>query len=86
MRHAGPQDLNELAALLETIRAKPGVVEPREGYFYCRGRALVHFHADPSGLFADARVGRKWSRVRVTEAKEKVELLDLLEGEIRARW
>lgn len=67
------------------IRANPTVTEPRTGYFYCRGRALVHFHADPSGLFADARINGNWSRLPLSATAQRDALLALLEDEIRAR-
>ena len=85
MRHAGHQDLVELTDLLEAIRAHPEIKEPRPGHFYCRGRALAHFHAEPSGLYADARMGERWCRLRVSTGREKGDFLALLEQEIRSR-
>jgi hypothetical protein len=85
MEHAGPQALAELTDLVEAIRANPEVKEPQPGYFYCKGRALAHFHVDSSGLYADARIGKKWSRVRVSAPNERAEFLAMLEVEIRAR-
>jgi len=33
-----------------------GLAEKRQGVFYYRGRAFLHFHEDPTGLFADLRL------------------------------
>jgi hypothetical protein len=85
MQHATPEALLELADLLASIREQPGVREPRPGTFYCKGKALAHFHVDPSGLYADARIGPAWSRLRVSEPGERADFLRLLEGEITAR-
>ena len=55
MRHAKPEDLEPLAALLTELRALPGLTERSTGTFYRKARAFLHFHHDPRGLFADLR-------------------------------
>jgi hypothetical protein len=55
MKHAGPKALDALAPLLNDLRAMPGLVERSRGVFYRKGRAFLHFHEDPTGLFADLR-------------------------------
>ena len=55
MKHAGAAALDQLDALLAEIRALGGAVEKARGVFYRRGRAFLHFHEDPRGLFADLR-------------------------------
>lgn len=55
MRHAGPAALARLAGLLAALRGLPALAERRPGVFYLRGRAFLHFHEDPAGLFADLR-------------------------------
>lgn len=55
MKHATPTALDALEPLLEELRALPGLKERVRGVFYRKGRAFLHFHEDPKGLFADLR-------------------------------
>jgi hypothetical protein len=57
MRHAGPAALDRLAPLLDMIRGQAGLTERSRGIFYRRGRAFLHLHEDPAGLFADLSDG-----------------------------
>ncbi len=57
MKHAGPAALDRLELLLVQIRTLPGLVEKSRGVFYRKGKAFLHFHEDPAGLFADVRFG-----------------------------
>lgn len=68
MKHAGPAALDALEPLLAELRATPGLVEKGRGVFYRRGRAFLHFHEDPKGLFADLRdaAGVDFERLQVT--------------------
>ncbi len=67
MKHAGPAALDRLAPLLAALRTIDGLVERSRGVFYWRARAFLHFHEDPSGLFADIRGadGNSFDRLRV---------------------
>jgi hypothetical protein len=78
MKHAGPEALSALAALLAEIRKREGLVERRPGVFYRKGRAVLHFHEDPSGLHADVRLGAAWERLRVETRAERQALLSRL--------
>jgi hypothetical protein len=49
--------------------------EKKRGTFYRGSRAFLHFHADPSGLYADVRFADEFERVRVTTRKEQRQLL-----------
>ena len=76
MKHASPATLAALAPLLLAVRALPGLVERRPGCFYRRSLAFLHFHDDPTGLFADVRLaGDEFSRWRVSDAAEQTALL-----------
>jgi hypothetical protein len=75
MKHAGGKALEGLGGLLAVIRKQPGLVERSPGVFYRKGRAFLHFHEDPAGLFADLRSGADWERFRVETAAEKRSLL-----------
>ncbi|HLW45361.1 MAG TPA: hypothetical protein VKR78_04030 [Acidimicrobiales bacterium] len=78
MRHAGADALDELEPLLEELRRIPGLVERSRGVFYSRSRAFLHFHEDPTGLYADVRVGDDFERFAVTSAAEHRRLLVLV--------
>lgn len=77
MKHAGPQALDDLEPLLAEIRALPGLIEKSRGAFYRKSRAVLHFHEDPKGLFADIRdaAGGDFERLDVTAAEGRRRLL-----------
>lgn len=68
MKHAGLAALDALEPLLAEIRHLPGLTERSRGVFYTKGRAFLHFHEDPKGLFADIRDadGRDFERIEVS--------------------
>ena len=80
MRHATAAALDELEPLLTRLRSLPGLVEKKRGIFYRRGRAFLHFHEDPTGLHADARLDVDFERFRVQTPEEQ----DALVGRIEA--
>ena len=81
MKHAGPAALDALEPLLERVRALPGLKEKARGTFYRKSRAVLHFHEDPAGLFADVRLsGDDFTRMRVTDPAEQEALARLLEA------
>ena len=76
MKHASAQALRQLAPLIERLRALPGLVERTPGSFYRRSSAFLHFHEDPAGLFADAKLDLEgFQRHRVTTRAEQAALL-----------
>ena len=76
MRHATPDDLVPIEALLRDLRSVSGLVERTPGIFYRRSRAFLHFHADPSGLFADIRLhGDDFERIPVSSPDAQLALL-----------
>ncbi len=85
MKHAGAAALARLADLLAALRRRRGLVEKRPGVFYRRGRAFLHFHEDPAGLFADVRPADEWQRFRVETADEASALIAALDEVARAR-
>jgi hypothetical protein len=77
MRHARPEDLDRLEDLLAELRALPALKEKKRGVFYLKGRAFLHFHEDPKGLFADiggGPHGGDFERIDVTEAAGRAAL------------
>jgi hypothetical protein len=72
MRHITPESLDRLEALLEGLRKLEGFREKKRGVFYRKSKAFLHFHEDPEGLFADARLdGVDFDRYRVTTRAEQ---------------
>ena len=71
MKHAGPQALAILEALLGQLRRLPGLVGKKPGVFYRRGRAFLHFHEDAAGLFADLKTGEEFERFALNSASER---------------
>jgi len=75
MRHATDSGLDAVEGLLVRLRTVAGLVEKKRGVFYRGGRAFLHFHEDPAGMFADARLdGEAFARFRVTTDKEQAAL------------
>jgi hypothetical protein len=79
MKHAGPAALDALADLIGSIRERSELKESRPGVFYRKGKAYLHFHEDPAGLFADLRVSTEWERFPVSEADERARFLEVVE-------
>jgi hypothetical protein len=83
MRHAGPQTLEELAALLTKIRRRQELTERKPGTFYKKSKAFIHFHEDPAGIFADLKRGDEWERLRVSTRSEQKVFLDHLASALK---
>lgn len=79
MRHAGPDTLGRIAPLLAALRARGVLHERRPGVFELHSRAFLHFHDDPSGVFADVRLADAFVRLAVTSRAEQAELLDRID-------
>jgi len=75
MKHAGAGALEALSDLLGGLRTRTALIERRPGIFYVNGRAFLHFHEDPAGLFADLRLEDDWHRFPVNSPEERAELL-----------
>ena len=75
MKHAGPNALDELEPLVAAIRGLAGLKQ--RGVFYRKGRAFLHFHEDPAGLFCDVRLepGEDFTRREVSTAAQRKVLL-----------
>jgi hypothetical protein len=75
MKHADVRALEAVSDLIENLRRRSELVEKRLGIFYIKGRAFLHFHKDPTGLFADLRQGEDWQRFPVNDPDECASLL-----------
>ena len=75
MKHAGLSALDRLEDLLAEIRTHAELREKKQGVFYRKSKAFLHFHEDPAGLLADIRGGHDFDRFPVNTGKEQEELL-----------
>lgn len=79
MRHAGPATLDRIATLLDALRARPALREKRPGVFHLKSRAFLHFHDDPSGVYADVQLADEFVRMRVSSPSEQSDLLERID-------
>lgn len=79
MDRAGPRTLERIVPLLEELRTRPALREKRPGIFYLGSRAFLHFHDDPSGIFADVRLADEFVRLPVTSDSEQSDLLERID-------
>jgi hypothetical protein len=75
VRHARPEALDRLESMLSRLRMTPGLTEKSRGVFYRKSKAFLHFHEDPTGLYADVRLGPEFTRFRVETDGEREALL-----------
>jgi hypothetical protein len=75
MKHATAPALDRLEPLLADLRRHEPLKEKSRGVFYLKSRAVLHFHEDPAGLFADLRCAADWERFPVNTAAERKALL-----------
>ena len=75
MKHADTAALAALCDVIENLRRRGTLVEKKLGIFYTKGRAFLHFHKDPTGLFADLHQGDDWQRFPVNDPDECASLL-----------
>jgi hypothetical protein len=74
MKHATEATLLSLTPLLEELRKRP-MKEKKLGIFYVKSKSFLHFHEDPSGLYADLRVGEEFERFSVNTRTEQTILV-----------
>ncbi len=70
MKHATSAALGSLSDLLDQIRAKEGIKEKKLGIFYRKSKSFLHFHEDPTGLFADLSIGADFERYPVNTRQQ----------------
>ena len=83
MRHASAAGLDELDDLLLELRGVDGLKEKKRGVFYRGSRAFLHFHEDPTGLYADVRIDAEFERMRVKTKAERKRLLSVARAAVR---
>jgi hypothetical protein len=83
MKHAGPEALDTVEPMLEALRALAGLNEKSRGTFYRGSKAFVHFHEDPSGMFADVKLDDEFERFRVSTKREQDSCLRAIRAALR---
>ena len=83
MKHVSTAGLDELDDLLLKLRRVDGLTEKKRGVFSRGSRAFLHFHEDPSGLYADIRIDGEFERMRVTTKAERKRLLSVARAAAR---
>jgi len=68
--------------LLE-LRRVDGLTEKKRGVFSRGSRSFLHFHEDPTGLYADVRIDAEFERMRVTTKAERKRLLSVARAAVR---
>jgi hypothetical protein len=84
MRHATPEDLDRVEALLVGLRQLPQLRERERGYFSRGSRAFLHFHEDAGDLYVDVRLDSAFQRVRVTSRDEQADLLSRVRNALQS--
>ena len=83
MRHATPDDLDHVEALLVELRKLAQLHERRRGYFSRGSRAFLHFHEDGGDLYVDVRLDSDFQRMRVTSRGEQAVFLSQVQMALR---
>jgi hypothetical protein len=78
MKHAGAVALEALEDVLSAIRIRPELTGRRDGIFYRKSAAFLHFHEDRAGLFADVKIDGGFERLPVNTPPERQALLTLV--------
>jgi len=83
VRHATPDDLDHVEALLVELRKLPQLHERKRGYFSRGSRAFLHFHEDAGDFYVDVRLGSKFQRMKVTSRSEQADFLSQVQMALR---
>jgi hypothetical protein len=75
VKHAGTEALDQIDGLLAKLRGHETLLEKQRGTFYRKGSALLHFHEDPEGMFADLKIDGEFERFRVSTVREQAAFL-----------
>ena len=79
MKHATATALQQIADMIARIQMREELQEKRPGVFYRKSKALLHFHEDPAGIFADLRTGDAFERLPVNTETERSRLLSQID-------
>lgn len=71
-----------LAPLLRFLRSYDVLHETQESKFLLKGEDFVHFHDDPDGLWADAKLSKGRIRVSVATPAGQGELMEMVAAKL----
>jgi hypothetical protein len=80
MAHTKPENLRDIAPLLEAIAALPGVVQKKPGIFYLKSIGFLHFHDKDGVRWADVKDENGWRDVPLDFGAGKVAQAKLLKA------
>lgn len=84
VKHARQDTLELLEPLLQKLRKYQALVERTPGAFYLKSKAYLHFHQDPSGIYADVKLNfAEFTRIRATTPNEQARLLSLIDKSLK---
>ena len=65
MAHCPPEQLEDIADVLQELRALPGLAEKKPGVFYIKSDSFLHFHVKDGQRYAHVKTGRRggWAEV-----------------------
>lgn len=76
MKHATEATLSSIDDFLEEVRRFDVLNEKKQGVFYWKSRAFLHFHEDPAGVFADLRTqGADFDRLPANTTVQRAAIL-----------
>lgn len=84
MKHASAATLQQMSDLLDQIRRRQGLHEKKLGIFYRKSKAFLHFHEDPTGIFADISEGDQFRRYPANTAKQRQVLLTAIDRSLKS--
>lgn len=61
MAHCPPENLSDIAKVLEQLRALPAVVEKKPGIFYIKSDGFLHFHLKDARRYAHVKTAKRGS-------------------------
>jgi hypothetical protein len=87
MARATKATVQQLDPWLEQVRQLgiDGLVEKANGAFYRHRVAILHFHEDAAGVYADVKVAGDWMRVQIDRDAGKRKVLSLMKKEYVTR-
>jgi hypothetical protein len=80
VKHATQHTLAKYSTFIDSLRSIEEIVEKSPGVFYRKSKPFLHFHEDPTGLYADLRVNadEEFTRVRVATKVEQTTFLKMV--------
>ncbi len=85
MRHARPEDLDQIDGLLAQLRALGAMKEKKRGSFSLGSKGFLHFHEDAAGMFADVKLRDEFERFRVSTKAEQAAFVRRVKAALKAK-